>query len=192
MTLPKVLYQGIKNPQFVYELLDPMTQECRYIGKTKNLKNRYEAHLQQSIKKRTYKECWISSLLSNNKKPIMRVIAITTIDNVNRVECREISLRSNLTNATLGGDGQSNMLQATITKMRITLYKKRNKLKRIKGKKSKDVVGYNMITGEIITFKSTIEAASYIKSSNGTVAAHCRRVKNYKTCKKHIFRYIGE
>ena len=48
--LPKILYENIKNPQFIYELLDPDSLEVRYIGKSKDIKRRYLSHISRNIK----------------------------------------------------------------------------------------------------------------------------------------------
>lgn len=188
---PAFLYFGISNPQFVYELLDPDTRECRYIGKTKHLKKRYKAHLQQSKKSRTHKECWVASLLKQNKKPIMQVVAITTSELVNETETSLILKGKNLTNLTLGGDGQSNITQSTKNKIKITKYKKRNSLKHLIKDKNKPVVAYNTITGDITTFINTIVASKTIGISQSNLAKYCRKLPKSNTCKNYILRYIG-
>lgn len=188
--LPKFI--SINNPlnQYIYELLDPINMECRYVGKTKNLKRRYNSHLNQSKKRKTHKECWIYNLLSKDMKPIMRVIAITNLDYINETEILEIAKRNNLTNATKGGDGQSNILGSTISKIKITRCK--NKKWNCKKKKNKSVVGYNIKTGEIITFKGAKKAADVMGFNQAHITSCCVKRKSFKTHKGYVWRYIGE
>ena len=48
---------------FIYTLTDPRTNIVRYIGKTKNIDDRYRRHLQKSYlekyDKNTYKSNWV-------------------------------------------------------------------------------------------------------------------------------------
>ena len=65
--------------RFIYRLIDPSTQETRYIGQTDNLKRRYNNHVSScvNIKNKTYnthKSNWIRSLISNDLLPIIEVI----------------------------------------------------------------------------------------------------------------------
>lgn len=62
----------------IYVLKDPITNEIRYIGRTKNsLKVRLRGHLSKSKHRRNHKECWIYSLLIKNLKPNIELL--TTI-----------------------------------------------------------------------------------------------------------------
>ena len=40
---------------FIYTLSDPITNEIRYVGKTKNPSDRLKGHIKESYKKNTYK-----------------------------------------------------------------------------------------------------------------------------------------
>lgn len=61
----------------IYLLKDPITNNIRYIGRTKNtLDIRLKGHLSKSIHKKTYKDCWIYSLKQKNLKPIIELITI--------------------------------------------------------------------------------------------------------------------
>jgi len=185
--LPKILYENIKNPQFIYELLDPDSLEVRYIGKSKDIKRRYLSHINTSKHKRTHKECWINSLILKGKKPILRIICVTIDKHINRVEIENIKNSENLTNATGGGDGQSNISLETISKIKITKCKNK-KWNFIKRKKEKKVVGYNILTGDIISFKSTVEAGKYGFNSSH-IGSCCRGSKYFNTHKGYIWKY---
>ncbi len=93
---------------FIYELIDPITDETRYIGKSIDPKHRLNfGHLKD--KYNSYKNNWIKALLKQNLKPILNVI-----DEVNESEWQfwEIfyislyrSWNCRLTNLTGGGEG---------------------------------------------------------------------------------------
>jgi hypothetical protein len=80
-----------------------------YIGKTKNLKNRLKEHKKSSRLKRTYKERFISQILSENKDFEIIVIDEVDIGTENYWEIYWISeykkLGHNLYNTSIGGDG---------------------------------------------------------------------------------------
>lgn len=94
---------------FIYELIDPITNETRYIGKAKNPTNRFSGHLND--KSFTYKTNWIKSLNKKGLKPILNTIDEVRRDEVNFWEIFYISLYKSwgcrLTNFTKGGDGGS-------------------------------------------------------------------------------------
>lgn len=94
---------------FIYILIDPRTNEVRYVGKSNNPKKRLFAyHIPQSKLKRTHKECWIYSLINKNLSPILKIIEETDLNNWCDREKYYIKhyLESgcNLVNATDGGD----------------------------------------------------------------------------------------
>jgi|LauGreDrversion4_2_1035121.scaffolds.fasta_scaffold44134_2 hypothetical protein len=65
--------------RYIYKLIDPITNEIRYIGQTYNINKRYEGHISTSLNKNSYcynthKACWIRKLLSLNLKPIIEII----------------------------------------------------------------------------------------------------------------------
>tara|TARA_R110000868_G_scaffold76573_3_gene220129 strand:+ start:10312 stop:10968 length:657 start_codon:yes stop_codon:yes gene_type:complete len=96
---------------YIYKLIDPITNEVRYIGKTKKvLKKRLYEHLTiRNLKPKTHKNHWIRSLLSKNLKPKIELLEITDEHTWQLSEQQHIKrFRGsgvNLTNATNGGDG---------------------------------------------------------------------------------------
>lgn len=94
---------------FIYTLCCPLTDETRYVGKTKSERARYSNHL--SDKSKCHKASWIKSLKAKGLKPTYYVID----------ECEEkdwVWLEQywiaqfkawgfNLTNHTIGGEGAS-------------------------------------------------------------------------------------
>ncbi|MDG1950198.1 MAG: hypothetical protein P8J32_05305 [bacterium] len=68
----------------IYELRDPITNEPRYVGKTKNrLAKRLWEHVSRTKKKKAkgerlnHKECWIQSLLDKGYKPTIHLVEMT-------------------------------------------------------------------------------------------------------------------
>ena len=57
---------------FIYILIDPRNNQVRYVGKTDNIRKRYNHHLIDNYK--SYKTAWIKSLKNEKLKPIMEVI----------------------------------------------------------------------------------------------------------------------
>jgi hypothetical protein len=60
---------------YLYSLSDPRTPDLiRYIGITKYKSQRYYHHLKSGDRKKSYKECWIYSLLEQGIKPEFNII----------------------------------------------------------------------------------------------------------------------
>ncbi len=94
---------------FIYELIDPITDETRYIGKTIDLKGRYSGHLNDFSF--THKTNWVKSLKNKGLKPVLNVIDEVNENEANYWEIFYIGLYKSwncrLTNGTKGGDGGS-------------------------------------------------------------------------------------
>jgi hypothetical protein len=95
---------------FIYTLSDPITNEIRYVGKTKNPSDRLKGHIKESYKKNTYKNNWVNGLITKNNTPIMEIIDEVE-ENWQFWESFYIYLFKswgfNLTNMTDGGEGVS-------------------------------------------------------------------------------------
>lgn len=60
---------------YIYALIDPNTDEIRYIGKSNNPKARYAVHI--SLNKNDtnkHKKRWIRGLLKSNQEPILKIL----------------------------------------------------------------------------------------------------------------------
>lgn len=96
---------------YFYTLSHPTTNEIRYLGKTNNIKKRYNKHINESIKSTTsHKKAWTNSLLKQNLKPTIEILDILGKNtNWQFQEQYWISqLKTwgfNLTNSTNGGEG---------------------------------------------------------------------------------------
>lgn len=93
----------------VYALVDPTTNEVRYIGKARDPQQRFAGHLKDT--KPSHKRNWIKSLADNGHKPVLEIIADgLTEAQAFRLERVEIAARDNLTNMTEGGEGQTGVM----------------------------------------------------------------------------------
>jgi predicted GIY-YIG superfamily endonuclease len=72
----------------IYVLLDPLSNLVRYVGKTKNVKNRLVKHMCPSkLKASNHKNNWIKNLLKNKLKPNLLIIeTCSSEDEVNELE----------------------------------------------------------------------------------------------------------
>jgi excinuclease UvrABC nuclease subunit len=93
----------------IYVLIDPETNQVRYVGKANNVSQRYKAHLNGARKHQIHKLNWINSLKKKKLKPIIEVVDIVPIEEWVFWETYWISQFKtwgfNLINYTQGGDG---------------------------------------------------------------------------------------
>lgn len=96
---------------YIYTLSDSLTNEIRYVGKTKNLIQRKYNHLNKSRDKNTHKRNWINLLIKEGRKPIMEVLDI--VDDLEWKYWEKYWIQQikawgfRLVNCTSGGDGLS-------------------------------------------------------------------------------------
>lgn len=99
---------------FIYTLSDPNTGLVRYVGKTDNLKRRYNEHFKNARLCKTHVQCWIHGLRNKGERPEMDCIDTVLMGEFKFWEQYYISLYKSwgfdLTNLTIGGDGEK-MLQ---------------------------------------------------------------------------------
>lgn len=88
---------------FIYGLIDPRTDEIRYVGQTVNPANRFSAHL-RGLKETSQKAEWVRELLDAGFCPVMKILEVCPMEKRNSREVDWIvKLRTdgfNLTNAT--------------------------------------------------------------------------------------------
>ena len=93
----------------IYILIDPETQQVRYVGKANNISQRYKAHLNRARKHQIHKLNWINSLKAKKLRPIIEVIDIVPIEDWIFWETYWISQFKtwgfDLINYTNGGEG---------------------------------------------------------------------------------------
>lgn len=105
----------------IYKLIDPTSNEIRYIGLTFNtLKQRLKSHLSENSK--THKCFWIKKLKQKNLKPIIDIIEenISSYDDACLREIYYIEFYGktcDLTNSASGGNKNKKMSPETCKKM---------------------------------------------------------------------------
>ena len=190
LTLPIDLLDGNKHNTLIsiymekiYKLIDPLTNQVRYIGYTsKPLYKRLAGHVRDSIRhNKTHKHHWIRTLLDNGKIPIIKLVRRIPKRSEktwqyweNYFISKYKKLGYELTNGTDGGEGVT-MTPETRAKigLKSSLHRHsketRKKMRKAKlGKtgvlcpNSKGVIMYN--GKEELTFGSAHEAAEYLKS----------------------------
>jgi hypothetical protein len=65
--------------RYIYKLIDPVSNDVRYIGQTNDINRRYNDHLSSSIREnssqyKTHKSCWIRKLISLGLRPTIEII----------------------------------------------------------------------------------------------------------------------
>jgi hypothetical protein len=115
----------LKIKNVIYGLVDPNTNEIRYIGKAINLNERIKNHYKPSrLISKTHKNNWLNVLLNENKKPFVIILESDLNEELlNKSEIKWISnykkIGCKLTNGTDGGDG-GKMGHEAIDKMKKT------------------------------------------------------------------------
>lgn len=97
-------------PIVIYGLLDPRTQECRYVGKAKNAQKRLKEHFgKRALQRHTHFTQWIKSLKNKGLFPDIVILEETNSVNWKEAEIFWIGymkfLGAKLTNGTSGGQG---------------------------------------------------------------------------------------
>ena len=128
----------------IYTLSDPLTNQVRYVGKTKcTIQKRFNHHIDKSRNKpTTHRDNWIKSLLSKGLLPIIEIVEDDIIDYESFWINQFICWGFNLTNMTSGGEGRSSYKMPDSTKLKISLANKGNKhTEESKNKMSKSKTG---------------------------------------------------
>lgn len=93
---------------FIYVLIDPRTDEVRYVGWAFNVRQRWHTHVSSAPRTRSHKANWIKQLLALGLRPVYQIIEQGTGD-WQEAEQRWIAYYraqgARLTNMTDGGDG---------------------------------------------------------------------------------------
>lgn len=171
-----------KSKYYIYSLIDPNTNEIRYIGKTNNPDNRLKRHLQscylEKYDKNTYKSNWIKSLLRENKNPIMEIIEECDLSTVNQREIYWIDKMKNdgfkLTNLSEGGEIGVDWTGRTHKKESI------DKIKKSKKKYCNPVIQYDL-DGNILNRYSSLTEASEKTGIHIYLISNCCKKKGHYT-----------
>lgn len=93
-------------PCAVYYLVDPETQQVRYVGISVDPVRRYSGHVK--TKATGHSANWIRSLTLRGLLPVLRIAAwVQDTEEAKRVEIALIARHQNLTNMSSGGEGGS-------------------------------------------------------------------------------------
>lgn len=108
---------------YLYTLNCPFTNDIKYVGISKNPKNRFYNHISEARKDtHTKKKAWIKGLLNQGLKPILNIISEHSVDVIHEVEVAYILKCKNegiaLYNLTSGGEIKKQVSQETIEKLR--------------------------------------------------------------------------
>ena len=96
---------------YIYGLRCPIINEIRYVGATKNIKNRMHAHLSQPKSKIGGKWDWINELKAQKLKPSVEILETTEFNKWEELEKYWIAYfrlqHTFLTNNSIGGVGST-------------------------------------------------------------------------------------
>jgi group I intron endonuclease len=171
---------------FIYGLIDPKSNLLKYIGKTTNLKRRYQRHISERFLHDSYKDRWVRKLIENGDKPILILI-----DTTNKIEWQfwekfYISyykyIGCELTNGTNGGD------EPPSTKGR--KHSEESKLKMSNTKKGKPIPWLN--DGKKRSNQHRVNLSKSLKgrvspNKNKKFSEHLKqKLSDSSTCKKKV------
>lgn len=172
----------------IYILIDPTSNQVRYVGKTNNIAERYKNHKNRCRDVNTHKRNWINKLRKEKLYPLIEVIDVVPQNEWVYWECFWISyyksLGCNLTNATYGGDGLSHANKTSFKKgsmpwnkgipcSKDTREKITNALLGTISPKRTPVVMLSIDDEFIKSFDSLTEAATYVSGSIPHISQCC-------------------
>ena len=123
---------------FIYALVDPETDEIRYVGKADSVKERFASHMREAKQgKHSYKCAWIRQVIEKQQMPKLIVLEEVSQDEWKKAEIYYIAefkkLGHNLTNIAKGGEGfESGYVQDKLFKMKKYFGKRYNEAKNAK------------------------------------------------------------
>lgn len=91
---------------FIYGLIDPRTNELRYVGKANDPKKRFYRHMELAKEKKTHKDCWISGVMRDGFSPILTILEEVPFSEWEEKEKEHIAKHKNLVNICTGGIGK--------------------------------------------------------------------------------------
>lgn len=105
----------------IYALIDPRNNECRYVGKTVDLKARFNRHCNLDLNNKTHSACWIRSI-----KPLRPKLVVLEEAKEDWVEAEMFwiaymkSLGARLTNISHGGEGPLGIKVSAETRLKMS------------------------------------------------------------------------
>ena len=174
---------------YIYILVDPITNQIRYIGKSNNPFQRFKNHKNRCRDKNTHKRNWINKLRLKGVNPEIEVIDMVDIKDWKYWEKFWIqyfkSIGCNLTNNCDGGEGLTFANRTSFKKGRIpwnkgnkhsiaTLEKIKEKRKMQINHKFSSVERYTKDGKYIDCFKLITEASKTLNISAGHISSVCK------------------
>jgi hypothetical protein len=125
--------------RYIYKLIDPTTNQIRYIGQTDNIKRRYNDHISSSLNKNsssynTHKSTWVRKVVNNNLFPIIEVV-----EECNSLEQSNIRERYYIEKFTNEGYKLTNSYISDVTEFSLDTREKMSNAR--KGKTLEEIVG---------------------------------------------------
>ncbi len=90
MKQSKKLTSSTYKESYIYALVDPFTDEIRYIGQSVTPKKRLLQHVSTETWYKTRKTDWILSLREKGKRPALKILATVPISEIDEAERRFI------------------------------------------------------------------------------------------------------
>lgn len=182
--------EEVKQKYYIYTLSDPTTGEVKYVGKTKDTKDRIRRHMSNDHLRDawTSKNKWLLWLKNQGLKPDIEILDEGDADNINSLEIYWISQLKQwgykLKNETEGGDGGRNWLG-----------KKHKESSKLKCKMNsptrrpicKYEIGTDKLLGEYESSHDVQREDPNIK--RGHVSRCCNGVENYNSVGGYYWRY---
>lgn len=176
-------------PKFIiYGLIDPITNELRYVGRSSSGFYRPRNHSipSQLKKSNNYKNNWLKKLRNKYKvKPIIYTIeTLNNVEELNEAESFWISyyksIGCRLTNLTSGGDGITGYKHTEITKNNISKNSSRHNAKKV-------IDQYGTI------YNSAFDASRILGDNSRAVDRICRRNgSKQRSFKGFVFEYLED
>lgn len=168
------------NTTFIYALLDPISKNIRYIGKSNNPIKRFKEHINKSKLTVTHKNNWILKLSKNNLKPILCIIDEVSIKEWVFWETYWISQCKtwgfNLVNTTEGGDGCSLTNKGSFNK----------------GSNCVPIIAVNKTLDKFYQFKSTKDASDKLNINAKNIYSALSKKSKTKTSRGLFWMKLSE
>ena len=130
---------------YIYGLVDPDTEEVRYVGQTENPKKRYRQHCGPETRLKTKKAEWIRGLISRGLKPSMIILEEVVAGRVSDCEAKWIrhyrSIGRELVNADEWGPGaRKNTVNKSSISIKVSTKRKVLALAQERGVQNYDII----------------------------------------------------